>query len=147
MLDFADGKTAPSDMADPKLGVVLVDRSASGDEHFKPRPSTLLCGDALKKELEDWRKSLGDKTYGLRATYSEERLSCVDGAEPYCRRRGAAEYDPSVDFLFRRDARGALKLRAIVLVDELLVAEAAVKKTRTEALETVRKLEIPGCPP
>jgi hypothetical protein len=144
MLELADRKRTLRGLADVTRGYVFIDLGALAEgEHEKP--PVRVCGTALTGELERWQDKLAAKEGGLRATYGEARLHCFDpepaAGAPLCRWTGRAEYDPSVDFVFRRDTSGQLTLRGIIAVDELGVAPAAVAGTRKQAFETLARIE------
>jgi hypothetical protein len=149
MLAIADGKLSFSSIVDPDAGVVFIDNSADpsdGKSGIKREPAGLRCGAALRALFDLWQKRLADKTTGLRATYDEERLACRRTPDLACVWRGAAEWAPTVHFLFRPDPSRGVALRAIDLEDELTVDPKVVARNRSEILPAVDRLERGGCP-
>jgi hypothetical protein len=149
MLGIADGTTPLLSLVDAKRGVVFIDDSGSGAEHYKPRPSGIYCGGRLKKLISDTQRALAAKGSGLRATYQEERLSCFQKPALECVWRGAMEYDPTKHYYFRRvrsdggDER--LELRGIAWIDELLIDAHIVAQHRREVLDVIEAQEAHGC--
>lgn len=135
MLALADGKLPFATLVDAHRGVMFVDNSGDPSGGQSPRdPSGVRCGAALTTLLDLWQKRLANKTTGLRKTYEEGRLECVQTPTPACIWRGSSEWDPTVYFLFRADSNGELRLRAIDLEDELLVDPARVAANRRQIL-------------